>query len=69
MEITTAQRQRVKVGDIVTYKTTHYLSRDNEIFPQTKKGKIEEVFFTLDKRLCFWIENEKELILLSQIIF
>ena len=58
-----------KPGDKVRYKTgTIRTIHNGEIVGQTKTGVIEEAFLTLDKKPCYWIEGEKELILKGQII-
>ena len=56
------------VGDRVEYKTSTLKTQNTERFGQVKTGIIEEVFNTLDKKPCYWIIGEKELILGSQII-
>lgn len=56
------------VGDKVKYKTATIRTQNTEIIGQTKTGIIEEAFSTLDKKPCYWIAGEKELILGSQIV-
>lgn len=43
-------------------------SQNEVVLSQEKTGIIEEAFSTMDNEPCYWIENEKELILGSQII-
>lgn len=58
-----------KPGDKVKYRTSNIKTINcGEIIGQTKIGIIEETFSTLDKKPCYWIEGEKELILHGQII-
>lgn len=58
-----------KVGDKVKYQTipVKYLGGRSE--PSIEKiGIIEEIAQTINKTPCYWIENEKFLIMQSQII-
>lgn len=55
-----------KVGEKVRYKTLKIKAEMNTI--EEKVGIIEEAFFTIDKKPCYWIEGEKYLILEKQII-
>ena len=58
-----------KVGDTVRYKTSSIRTiHHGETLGTVKEGVIEEAFSTLDKRPCYWIRGEKELIFGSQII-
>lgn len=57
-----------KVGDKVNYQTKSIRSQNETVLSQEKMGIIMESFSTLDNEPCYWIENEKELILGSQII-
>ena len=58
-----------KPGDKVKYQTmvVRRIHRLDTI-RQMKTGVVEEAFSTLDKKPCYWIEGEKELILQHQII-
>lgn len=55
-------------GDKVEYRTITVRTQNGEIVGQTKTGIIEEAFCTLDKKPCYWVVGEKELILGNQII-
>lgn len=56
------------IGDMVEYKTAKVKYKDGrESGGIMKIGKISEAFHTVDKRPCYWITGEKELILHSQI--
>lgn len=58
-----------EAGDKVKYQTsTIQTIHHGNIIGKTKTGIIEEAFSTLDKKYCYWISGEKELILNSQII-
>lgn len=56
-------------GTRVRYCTAAARSIHHGVKPsELKTGVIEEAFHTADMRPCYWIENEKELILGSQIL-
>ncbi|MBQ7818558.1 MAG: hypothetical protein IJ341_02555 [Bacteroidales bacterium] len=58
-----------KVGDTVRYVKAGVRTVWNpRKKPEPKTGVVEEVFSTLDKRPCYWIKGESELILGSQIL-
>lgn len=58
-----------KIGDKVRYVSAGVRSILNPYKkPKEKVGVVKEAFSTLDKRPCYWIEGEFELILGSQIL-
>lgn len=58
-----------KVGDTVRYVKAGIRTMWGPYKkPEPKTGVIEEVFSTPDKRPCYWIKDENELIFSSQIL-
>lgn len=58
-----------KQGDKVEYKTaTIKRIHSADIIGQTRIGIIEEAFHTVNKRPCYWIFGEKELVHENQIL-
>lgn len=58
-----------KAGDIVTYSTVCIRYKNGSVKnSEIKTGVIEEAFHSLDRRACYWIAGENELIFHSQIL-
>ena len=60
--------KNIEVGDVVEYKTCNIRTIHGGYRPGIiKRGIVIEAFSTFDNTPCYWIKDEKELILHGQI--